>query len=265
MEKKAKIELIHEELKGLKMTLKNHPVYSMLDDVNNVKIFMENHVFSVWDFMSILKGLQTNLTNIVVPWKPLSNAKTVRFINELVLAEESDIGNKSTPLSHYEMYIEAMLEVGADTTKILRFVNGVSDMNSIHAHINKSKLRNWLKSFLNFTFNVINTNEIHKIAAIFTFGREDLLPDIFLHVLDKIKRQRGVSYPKFQYYLERHVELDGDFHGPIAIELLSELCGSSDKKWDEALEVSKQALIKRVELWDGILYEINLTKKKCSY
>ena len=39
--------------------------------------------------------------------------------------------------------------------------------------------------------------------------------------------------PHFAYYLERHVELDSDSHGPWAREMLTALAGQSEAETDE--------------------------------
>ena len=112
------------------------------------------------------------------------------------------------------MYLDAMVEVGADTTKISDFLNGVKTLDSILEVIENSDLNIAVKSFLNFTFETINTQQPHKIAAAFTFGREELIPDMFLKIVDQAGKD---TYPKLEYYLRRHIELDGNDHGPLSL------------------------------------------------
>ncbi|MEP2237359.1 MAG: DUF3050 domain-containing protein [Maribacter sp.] len=219
---------------------------------------MESHVYAVWDFMSLLKALQINLTCTTLPWKPVSNTNTARFINEIVLEEETDVNELGVLKSHYEMYLDAMVEVGADTAEITDFLTSIENLDSVLETIENTESNAAVKSFLNFTFETIKTQQPHKIAAAFTFGREDLIPDMFL----KIVGQAGEdAYPKLEYYLRRHIELDGDDHGPLSLKMIQELCGEDEAKWHDVLECSEKALQQRIHLWDHIAKAIQKNKE----
>lgn len=251
---------IEEHLSELRERLKNHKLYNHLSEVEDIKVFMEKHVYAVWDFMSLLKALQQQLTCISIPWKPSNNPKTARFINEIVLGEETDVNEIGVPKSHFDMYIDAMDEVEADTKKILHLVSSIHSMEDVIEKLQNADLKKAEKDFLEFTFKTIKTKEVHKIAAAFTFGREDLIPDMFLAIIDKSNNTHGNQFPKLSYYLNRHIELDGDEHGPLSLEMISELCGDDQNKWNDVLQTSVEALQKRIHLWDEISDEIKQRK-----
>lgn len=254
------IKNIELELQELRQKLQNHRVYSLLNDLEDVQIFMQTHAFAVWDFMSLAKALQNHLTCTSLPWKPVKNPKIARFINEIIWAEESDIDENGKAQSHFEMYLSAMQEVGANTTEVLSFLDNVTNLPNILTTIRQSKLPQNVQSFLGFTFQVILSNKPHKIAAAFTFGREEVIPDMFIEIVKKSEKEGKKHFPKLLYYLNRHIELDGDEHGPLALEMLQELCQNDAQKWKEVQEVALEALKQRLKLWDSIAEELEVVE-----
>lgn len=246
-------ELITEE----RNRLLNHTLYKKIEKIEDLQKFLEGHVYAVWDFMSLLKALQQKLTCTTTPWFASENPETRYLINEIVLAEESDLAIDGRRLSHFEMYIDAMKDSNADTTIVLKFIEDVRNGNSIFEVIEKSELHPNIKSFLNFSFDVIERGKTHEIAAAFTFGREDLIPDMFTEILKNFQSNFPESdLSKLIYYFERHIELDADEHGPMAFKMIDYLCGSDEQKWQEVLSISKEALEKRYFLWNAIEEQI---------
>ena len=245
-----------EELNNLRRLLIEHPLYNSMENLGDIRKFMEIHVFAVWDFMSLVKNLQMNLTCINTPWIPSKNTLTARLINEIVWGEETDIDKNGIAKSHFEMYLESMKEIGANTIKIEFLIGLVKQGKNIFKIIENLDISNEIKDFLSFTFSVIKENKLHVTAAVFTFGREDLIPNMFIEIVRKIKLENK-SVDSLIYYLERHIELDGDHHGPMAINMINTLCENNEVKIKEALDASKLALEKRIKLWDHIYDSIN--------
>ena len=243
-----KINLLNSNLTKYREEIVNHPLYKKLNSVEDIAVMMEHHVYAVWDFMSLLKALQSLLTCTTSPWKPVGDGKIRQLVNSIVLEEESDVDKENNPLSHYEMYIDAMKQCGANTSAIESFVSNVSTTNI-------PSVNDGVDAFLKTTFDVIESNETHKIASAFTFGREDLIPDMFTAIVNEYNTENNLD--KFVYYLERHIELDGGEHGPLALELISNLCGDDDNKWKEVEETAIACLVARKKLWDSILAELN--------
>lgn len=246
---------------GLREQLRTHALYDALNDLPDLRVFAEQHVFAVWDFMSLLKALQVRLTTTTLPWRPAANPALARFINEIVWGEESDLDERGNPTSHFEMYLAAMQEIGADTRTMQQFLDTLNGVDDVEQAALRTGVPATVRDFLSFTFGLIREGDDHKIAAAFTFGREDLIPDLFLAILRRTKDQAGSpAYPKFLYYIERHIEVDGDEHGPLSLLMVSALCGQDEQKWAEAEQVAKAALRARIRLWDGIAAAISTAK-----
>lgn len=246
------IERLEKELAPLKEALLLHPLYAEIQSAEELKTFTEAHVFAVWDFMSLVKKLQIELTTVRLPWKPSGSPSTARLINEIVWGEESDINNDGVSMSHFEMYLEAMKDINANTDTVLDFIESLPEAGSILSSIEKAELPNYIKNFLLFTFETIETKSLHEIAAVFTFGREDLIPDMFIEMLQKMNVKGNDSLANMVYYFERHIEVDGDEHGPMALKMIEDLCQEDPFKWDEAIKRAKEALQHRINLWTGI-------------
>ena len=240
--------------------LKNHDIYDNLETIQDLRLFMESHVFAVWDFMSLLKSLQVELAGLSIPWLPKENTILTRFINEIVLIEESDLDEQEQPKSHFIIYTEAMKEIGAETSKINSLLEMIHKNISTKQALDKIDIDQRIKDFVKFSFEVITTKKSHLIASAFTYGREDVIPEIFIKIVEELD-PKNAFYSKLKFYLNRHIEVDGETHGPIALEMMNELCGDDLEKWTEALRVGERALEYRIELWNAINDNILAQKK----
>jgi pyrroloquinoline quinone (PQQ) biosynthesis protein C len=237
----------------------SHPLYASIHSISDIQSFMEHHVFAVWDFMSLLKYLQINLTCTSIPWMPVGSANTRFLINEIVTGEESDVDQHGNRISHFELYLRAMNEIGSDTNAIQNLISAIQSGKTIAEAIAASNLPDGPHQFLNQTFEFIQTNKPHVVAAVFTFGREDLIPDMFLEIIKTLKAQFPDQLETLHYYIERHIEVDGGHHSHLALEMTEELCGDDEQKWKEATEATIAALQSRKLLWDSVLEKISET------
>lgn len=252
-ERIAKIQQVSEPLR---QQIINHKVYPAIQSLDDLKIFMQYHIFAVWDFMSLLKALQNNLTCTSVPWFPKGSGETRQLINEIVAGEESDIDSFGNKKSHFELYLDAMEQCGADTSQIEKFTTTLQNTGDFNAAYTASDIPAEARKFVDFTFEIINSNKDYLQSAIFTFGREDLIPGMFHSIVNDIDRSFPESVSIFKYYLERHIEVDGDHHSHLALQMTANLCGDDEQFWKEAEEATLQSLQKRIELWDGVYEQI---------
>jgi Protein of unknown function (DUF3050) len=249
------IQALESRLAPLYARLTEHPLYSRIRTIGDLRVFMESHVFAVWDFMSLLKALQRRLTCVQTPWTPSAHPASRRFINAIVLDEESDVHEGRT-VSHFELYVEAMLECGADTRPVLKLQQELTRGATLDEALARIEAPVAAKAFVTSTFAAIEAGRPHVIAAAFTFGREDLIPDMFRRLVRDLDAQLSGRLQKFVWYLERHIELDGDDHGPLALRMIQDLCGDDPVRWSEAAVAAEDALHARIALWDSIVDEL---------
>lgn len=258
------IQQIQKEISPIRKQLLSHPLYHHLNSIEDLKIFMESHVFAVWDFMVLLKSLQQQLTSISEAWVPTESPLARRLINEIVFCEESDIDQNGNPASHYEIYIDAMRQCGADVQPVFHLVNQAKRGYSYYDIVkyNLAEVPKPIERFLKATYYIMKGSKTHEIAAAFTFGREDLIPDLFTGIVKDLDKKLPGKLSIFIYYLERHIEVDGDEHGPMAYQMISDLCGNDVQKWKEAGQTALKALQARLELWDAIHRMVSMANAK---
>ena len=239
----------------LQQRLAKHPLYASIASIEDLHTFMQSHVFAVWDFMSLLKALQRGLTCVDVPWLPSPQPEARRLINEIVLGEESDL-HQGRAASHFELYLQAMRECGASTTVIDALLAQLRDGSPLENALRTMSIPDAARIFVQHTFALIQKGQLHATAAAFTFGREDLIPDMFRGFVRELDQQMAGRLELFVWYLERHIEVDGEEHGPMALRMVAELCGDDPQRWQEAGDAAEQALLARRALWDGILQSL---------
>jgi hypothetical protein len=232
-----------KDIPEIQHKLARHPVYSSLTSVESIRHIMRYHVFAVWDFMSLLKSLQQKITCVSIPWTPsVYPAEMVRLINQIVLGEESDLDQNGKPISHFDLYLRAMDEIGASTAEIRDFLTS----------LDYSKVPEGAREFVKGNIDVAKNGHVVEVAASFFFGREKLIPDMFRSMV-KVLKDENIQAPTLLYYLERHIEVDDGEHGPLALKCLDYLTHQDPKLLDLAHKAGLTALAAREKLWDNVL------------
>lgn len=257
MNMKDRFVQLRSEIETLRQEIIHHSVYGKIKTADDIKVFMQYHVYAVWDFMSLLKSLQNHLTCTTVPWFPTGSAETRFLINEIVVGEESDVDMNGQRISHFELYLKAMVQAGAPIAAINEFVKTLKEESTLQEAFDASSAPLAAAGFVRHTFEIIDMNKPHVLAAVFTFGREDLIPNMFLSIINDLGAEWQESLSVFKYYLERHIEVDGDHHSHLAMAMTEELLGNDSEKWAEATEAVKSSLKQRIALWDGVLEHLN--------
>jgi len=251
-----KISRIQDNIEPLRQQIINHKVYSEISELEDLQIFMEHHIYAVWDFMSLLKALQIKLTCTTLPWFPVGDAVTRQLINEIVAGEESDIDAEGNIKSHFELYLDAMEQCGANTKPIKNFLTSLQNGRDFDMAFELAQVPDAARNFVKSTFETIHSDKAHLQSSSFTFGREDLIPNMFYSMVNDLNSSQPEQVSTFKYYLERHIEVDGDHHSHLALSMTEKLCNKEEAFWVEAEETAKVALQNRINLWDAAYAEI---------
>ncbi len=244
-------DLLFDQLTKQQQSLHQHRVFQLLQDPRDLQVFMSWHVFAVWDFMTLVKRLQRELTVVELPWTPPANAQAARLINDIVLGEESDLAPDGCALSHYELYLQAMQEVGANSSAIEQFVQQLQAGSSLEQALENPAIPPALCQFVEHTLNVAMHGSLPEVLGNFFFGREDVIPRMFQSLLDQW-HIRESDAPVFVYYLQRHIELDSDEHGPAARQLIDEFCADDPQALQQLVQAAESAIEARRLLWDAV-------------
>ncbi|MGB9056215.1 MAG: DUF3050 domain-containing protein [Pseudolabrys sp.] len=242
-------------LNTLRARLLDHPVYAEVASIEDLKRFMEDHVFAVWDFMSLLKRLQQDLTCTRVPWFPADNARAARLINDIVIGEETDVDPDGSYVSHLDLYLRAMADVGASSRQFDRFRSLARVGTSIERAMVRTGVPPHVQAFVAHTMALAQSGSTEEVLAAFFYGREDIIPEMFSRLQETLAgaRRDNESLRHFSYYIERHIELDGDSHGPMGRELLEGLVADSPQRHQRALHAACNSIKARIDLWNGTL------------
>jgi hypothetical protein len=243
----------------LRETLLKHPIYTQVDSLDRLREFMQIHVFAVWDFMSLVKRLQSEVTCHQLPWLPPARRQVARFANEVVLGEESDLGPDGKPASHFELYLDAMDEVGARTVNVRTFIASIDQGKSWETALKELNVPAGIADFVSETLRCAIYGSVVEVASYFFFGREDVIPEMFKKLL-ALWSGGAAAVPHFAFYLERHIELDGDSHGPWAQEMLMALAGQDEEQWMMATDAARRAITSRIRLWDSVVAHLQKSR-----
>jgi hypothetical protein len=252
----SRLDFVRSRIAPARQRLLAHPLYGRMSSLDDVRLFMCSHVFAVWDFMSLLKRLQRDLTCVSIPWVPVGDAEVRFLINEIVCGEESDVDPQGGRIAHFDLYLRAMREADANTSAVDKALASVRAGGSTASALLSAGVPVGAAAFSGATFTLAKTGKSHEVAAAFTFAREDLIPDMFTELVSRLSREYPGKLDTFRYYLERHIEVDGGHHGAISLRMVELLCGDDEHKWAEAAAASVAAIEARVALWDAITGEL---------
>jgi len=252
----------NDHLGSLRAALLDHPIYADVVSVADLRRFMEDHVFAVWDFMSLLKRLQQDVTCTRVPWFPAADPRAARLINDIVIGEETDVDPDGSYVSHLDLYLRAMGDVGASTLQFDRFCSLARVGVPVEAALARIGVPPHVQTFVRHTMALANSGTTIEVLAAFFYGREDIIPEMFRRLVRTLNGEKSGDdrLRHFIYYIDRHIELDGDSHGPKGQELLEGLVKNSPHGTERALRAACSSIKARIDFWDGALSKLRSSR-----
>lgn len=235
-------------LERQRAALLQHPLHCAITSPTRLRFFVEHHVYCVFDFMSLLKSLQRDLTCVASIWTPPRYPQAARLINEIVVGEESDEVSPGRFLSHFAWYIEAMDELGANTAPIRLLIRAIETGMFAEAALETTSAPKPARHFVLETLRVLRAPLTTRLAVFF-FARENVIPGLFLPLVQRLA-ERGLSCDTLVAYLQRHIDVDGGSHGPMARQLLAALLNDMPDGTEAAYREAARALDTRRKLWD---------------
>jgi hypothetical protein len=240
-----------DELHRAMHQLETHTVFSKVHSRQHLRVFMEWHVFAVWDFMSLIKRLQHCLTCVQIPWTPPADAAAARIVNEIVLGEESDENGSGAHESHFDLYLKAMKEVGASTVAIENVVSQVAAKVPVDEALRHARVDSAIAKFVNATISTAREAQLPQVLGSFFYGRENVIPAMFKRLLS-VWSIEPRTVPTLTYYLQRHIEVDAGEHGPAAERIINRVIRGDALKRQLMLDAALDAVRHRLLLWDGL-------------
>ncbi len=245
---------LEKSLENTRAEIMNHRLYETISNEKQICTFMEYHIFSVWDFQSLIKSLQKQLTCVSTPWLPTKDTEARRLMNEIILDEESGPHPDGGFASHFELYLDAMHSAGADTSKIHALLIALEEGKTLQESLDP--LPDVVSDYLKQTFRTIQEGDLTELMASFCYGREDIIPDMFRRLITNLSEKNPTRWEKLGFYFTEHIDCDETSHGPMARAMLERHCSNDLGLWGKAEKSAKKALIQRKKIWDGILVNI---------
>ena len=260
----SRLAAIETRIAPLRKRLRQHRIYESLKSLDDVRRFMEVHVFALWDFMHLVKCLHRAPSTAEATCPPKKRFKksagVQSLVDEMVQNYANDLNERGERMATFRMYLDAMEQLGAETKCVASFLGDCGDCGDLRAgdlgpvvgpSLLSCRAPRGAADFTAYTCQVIDSSKDHKVAASLVFGRQSLIVDALLRALGEVERREGTRVDKFRFLLSKYKSLYANNWPALSYQVLVELCGYSDEKWKEAEEAAVGALKARIALWDA--------------
>ena len=174
------------------------------------------------------------------------------------MAEESDEDGRGGFISHFGLYLRAMARCGADT-RPGQFLAELRRGSSVPAAMVTAGVPG-ARRFVSRTFAVFEGGDLWRSPR-HSRSAGGPATGLFRRIVDALNEDAGGGLEDFRYYLRRHIGLDGDEHGPMAVRLVQSLCGDDEGRWEVAERAAVATLEARRNLWDAVCVALKGTRR----
>lgn len=241
--------------------LESHKLYDRIFDDYSLRLFVEHHVVCVWSYNYLLRNIYQELVSMIQPLNSQAQKEALRIISEAILEEEVEEQTDGSLLSHLEIYLEAMQELGADVGPILSFFDmqesGASWQESLAASHFPASVAQYARSM-----GELFERPLHERAAVLFYEGEPFIPDTFLNRLGQLGARHDVN--RLLDYFERHIEGLKRPGFSTSGRLVEIFCGDNPQLNDEAEKAAEQAMQIRIDLWNKLSDNLGAGPAKAS-
>jgi hypothetical protein len=246
---------------GLIEQVLHHPLYASIDTMKKMQAYMEYDVFTCWDCMCLIKEAYRKIVSVKAPWFPPKDAYSAALLCSIIEEEESDIcPDGKTYASHFDLYLDAMRQAGANTMPIDNFMHRLRAGEPMKEALAHCGTTSFVERYVNTTLNFFEL-EAHQVAAAFAFGREAIAPTMFVSFLEHVRAGKFTEYHEqlrgIIYFCDRHVDLDSTSHLPKMLQMLDNLCGDDEQKWQEVHEIAQQSIQAKIDYFTAMQLDLS--------
>ena len=230
--------------------LESHKLYERIYNEQALRLFVEHHVICVWAYNFLLRQIHQEVVALVHPLNSQAQKEAIRLVSKIILEEEVEEQHDGSLLSHLEIYLEAMQDLGADISPVVCFF----DMQEAgYTWQEALKHANFSAPVALYARKIsrLAQQPIHERAAALFYEGEPYIPDSFLEQLGQMGTKAKVN--RLLDYFERHIEGLKRPGFSASGRLVEIFCGDNELLNEDAEKAAEQAMKNRIELWDHLL------------
>ena len=229
--------------------LESHRLYTALTRREALATFTEYHVVCAWSYNALLRSLQRDIFTQSLPINSDAHKEAIRILSEVAIEEQANESDDGQFISHLELYLDAMEDLGANTAPIIGFFDILAGGVGAAKAVEYADFCPEVAAYARTTVRLLE-RQFHERAAGLFYEGEYFIPDRFLHQLNRLTP--AVPVDRLLEYFDGHIE-GLKRPGYSAAGRLVEIFTADDEILsEEAEQVGEQVMRQRVHLWNTV-------------